>query len=86
MPTGIEEYAAYAMIASAIKSMFGGGEEEMPTQHQQLGFMPQQAPQTEPFMPSGLPQQPNYQTPPAVTQFPPFQPLFPRQQQRRLGQ
>ena len=85
--TGLEEAAAISIIASAATNIFGaifgGGEQEMPIQYPQLNFQPQQAPQTAPFQPMGLPQQPNYQQPPAIGQFQNFQPLFPR---RGMGQ
>ena len=76
--------AAITAASYIIGLIFGGGEQEQPTQYPQLGFMPQQPPQQQPFQQMGLPQQPQYgQQPPAITQFPPFQPLFPR---KGLGQ
>lgn len=83
MAFGLDDLAILATIASTVNSMYGGGEQEMPIQYPQLNFMPQQAPQTAPFQPMGLQQPPQYGQQPAITQFPQFQPLFPR---RRMGQ
>lgn len=71
-------WAAIAAVASVIVNRaFGGGEEyDQPQQMAGSLFQPTQMPQAPPFMPSGLPQRPEYQTPPAIGQFPPFQPLF----------
>ena len=81
-------WEALAVVASVIMNrVMGGGEQEQPQQMAGSLYQPTQLPQAPPFMPSGLPQQPQYgQQPPAITQFQNFQPLFPRQQQRRLGQ
>ena len=50
-----------------------------PEQEQQMAgplYQPTQMPQQQPPQQMGLPQPPDYQTQPAITQFPPFQPLF----------
>ena len=81
-------WEALAVVASVIiNRAFGGGDEqEQPQQMAGSLFQPTQMPQQMPFQQMGLPQQPQYgQQPPAITQFPPFQPLFGQQQQRRLG-
>jgi len=74
-----------ALIAAEyiISSAMAGDEPEQQQQMASSLYQPTQPPQLPPFQPMGLPQPPNYQTPPAITQFPPFQPLFPR---RRLGE
>ena len=80
-------WAAIAVVASVIMNrVMGGGEQEQPQQMASSLFQPTQPTQVPQFMPMGLPQQPSYQQPPAITQFQNFQPLFPRQQQRGLGQ
>ena len=78
-------WEAFAVVASVIINNVMGGDEEYEQPQQMAGslFQPTQMPQVPTFMPSGLPQSPDYQTPPAIMQFPPFQPLFPR---RRLGE
>ena len=75
-----------AVIAAQyiVSSALAGDEPEQPQQMAGSLYQPTQLPQEQPFQPSGLPQPPQYgQTPPAITQFPPFQPLF---GQRRIGQ
>jgi len=77
-------WEAIAIVASVIiNQAFGGDEQEQPQQMAGSLYQPTQIPQAPPFMPMGLPQQPQYQTPPAITQFPPFQPLFGK---KRLGE
>jgi len=80
------DWMAAATVASVIiNRVFGGDEDEQEQPQQMAGslFQPTQMPQAPPFMPSGLPQPPQYGQQPAITQFPPFEPLFGK---RREGQ
>ena len=76
-------WEAFAVVASVIMNKIMGGEQEQPQQMAGSLFQPTQMPQAPPFQPSGLPQQPQYGQQPAITQFPPFQPLFGK---KRLGE